>query len=176
MYSIQESDTSGIRNAREERGGCWEGEIWGNTGRTWGVDHLEIWRKSSRKETASAKEGLEVGKATRLMQLVWLLPVRPLGALGLTKSPLGTRKMDQADRGPSPTQHPSWGVVLSLEDKVGKYRPNTAFYACDTNILPRTETLKLPLPHSSPLSPNPVRSFFHSLSILLLLLIPPPTF
>lgn len=58
--------------------------------------------------------------------------------------------------------------------KVGKYRPTTAFYACDTNILPRTQTLKLPLPRSSPLSPNPFRSFFQSLSILPLLLIPPP--
>lgn len=66
--------------------------------------------------------------------------------------------------------------MLSLDDKVGKYRPNSAFYVSDTNILPRTETLKLPLPRSSPLSPNPVRSFFSSLSILPLLLIPPPTF
>lgn len=36
-----------------------------------------------------------------------LLPVRPLEALNLTKSPLVAQKMNQADCGPSTAQHPS---------------------------------------------------------------------
>lgn len=73
---------------------------------------MEIWRKCSREENSQCK-GPEVGRATRLIQLMWgLLPERPLEALDLTKSPLLTVKMNKANPGPLPTQHPDLSVVL----------------------------------------------------------------
>lgn len=101
-----------------------------------------------------------------------MLPASPLEVLDFTKSPLVAGEMNKANPRPLPTHHLSLGVVLSLEDKMGKYNPNTSIYVSDTDIIPRTETLKLPLSRPSPLSPRPVRFFFQSLSVLTLLLIP----
>ena len=81
-------------------------------------------------------------------------------ALSSAESTPGTSEMNKSNPGTLPTQHPSLGVVLPLEYKVGRWRPNTSTYISDTKSLPRTETLKLPLPPSSPLSPSPVRASF----------------
>lgn len=90
------------------------------------------------------------------------LPARALEILYFTKSTLVTSKMHKSNPGPWPTQHLGLGVVLSLEDQVGKWRPNTSIYVRDTNLLLRRETLKVPPSPSSPLSP--VRSSFQSQS------------
>ena len=119
---------------------------------------MKVWKRCSRKENSQCKGPetslLGISKEANMACVGCLLPVRPLEALNFTKSPPVTGKMNKAKTGPLPAQHPCLGVVMSLEGKVGKHRPNTSFYVSATNILPRRETLKLPLPHSSPLSPN----------------------
>ena len=74
---------------------------------------MKVWKRCSRKENSQCKGPetslLGISKEANMACVGCLLPVRPLEALNFTKSPPVTGKMNKANPGPLPAQHPCLG-------------------------------------------------------------------